>query len=189
MVNSKQIESNRSPVAGPVLAVIMVIIVEAMFFGGLISAFVLAAAGQVEWPPASQPRLPVSITFTNMLVLLFSAWTMWQYLKSVKKREPSNYLQITIILGLIFYLVQGYEWFRILLFGVQTSHSLFASFFYTLIGLHGFHVLIGLLLLIILWRYQKKGGKNLYNYSLAVGLFWFFVVALWPILYNLIYLN
>jgi len=191
MAITQNITTQKPPVAGPVLAVIMVIIVEMMFFGGLVSAYVLAQAGKVEWPPASQPRLPFAISFGNMLVLLASAVTMWLFFKSLRKKENDKYLTMTILLGLLFFLVQGYEWARILIFGIQTPHSLFGSFFYTLIGAHGFHVFVGLILLTWLWHYQKKHQQNdqFKAYAAATGLFWFFVVALWPVLYSLIYVN
>ncbi len=173
-----------------VLAVIMVVIVEAMFFGGLISAFIIARAGQVEWPPADQPRLPFVITFGNMLVLLFSAFLLYLFIQKIKKaRQSSNLLDYTIALGFVFFIVQGFEWIRILIFGIQAPPSLFASFFYTLIGLHGLHVLTGLFILIYArQKILKAGSGEAYSYALASGIFWFFVVGLWPVLYYLIYL-
>lgn len=182
-------KNTRPPVSSSVLGILMVIVVELMFFGGLISAFILAQAGQVEWPPSDQPRLPFMLTFTNMLILLVSAYFMWAYIKDVKASKTSNKLFITIILGLVFFLIQGYEWVRILLFGIETSHSLFSSFFYTIIGLHGFHVFIGLLILSFAYFILNKTEKsyNVYNVALTIGIFWFFVVGLWPVLYYLIY--
>lgn len=181
----------KPPISGSVIAVIMVIVVEVMFFGGLISAFILARAGQIEWPPAGQPRLPFALTFGNMLILLSSAVTMWLYIKSLKnKTEKTFLLNLTIILGVIFFIIQGYEWARIIFFGIQTPHTIFGSFFYTIIGLHGFHVLIGLSILFYIWKKSKKSNLEVkYNYALTAGLFWFFVVALWPIFYSLIYLD
>ena len=99
-ITSQNIETTKPPVAGSVLAVIMVIIVEMMFFGGLISAFILAKSGKIEWPPAGQPRLAFVVTFANMLVLLASAFTMWLYLKSLYKGQPKlQLLKLTILLG------------------------------------------------------------------------------------------
>ncbi len=185
MIHTKQ----KPPVSSSVLGVIMAIVVELMFFGGLISAFVLAQAGQVEWPPSDQPRLPFWFTFGNMLILLVSAYFMWMAIKNAKEGRKSYALFITLFLGILFFLIQGYEWMRILLFGMETSHSLFTSFFYTIIGLHGFHVFIGLMLLgYVFYKIkQLKEKDNISNYILTVGIFWFFVVALWPVLYYLIY--
>ena len=190
-ITTQNINAEKPPVPGSVLGIIMVIIVEMMFFGGLISAFILAQSGKVEWPPAGQPRLAFSITFTNMLVLLASAFTMWLYLKNLYKDTLKvKLLKVTILLGAIFYVVQAYEWIRILIFGMHTGRGLFTSFFYTIIALHGLHVLIGLLLLV--WALKAVKNQSLdkqKSFGLTVGLFWFFVVALWPVLYYLIYLD
>ncbi len=181
--------NQKPPISSSILGIIMVIVVEMMFFGGLISAFVLAKAGKVEWPPLDQPRLPFVLTFTNLIILLISAYFTWSFLKDLKNHKKSNKLLIAIVLGGIFLLVQGYEWIRILLFGMETSNSLFSSFFYTIIGLHGFHVFIGLILLIYAFisikRISDEYKKR--NLIMTVAIFWFFVVALWPILYYLIY--
>ncbi len=184
-------ETQKPPVSGSLIAVIMVIIVEMMFFGGLVSAYILAEAGQIEWPPAGQPRLPFWLTFGNMIILLLSAYTMWLYIHRLKKEIVAPiYLKLSVFLGSLFFLIQGYEWARILLFGIQTQASLFTSFFYTIIGLHGFHVLVGLIILLYIWRKMStQKVENQYNYAVSAGTFWFFVVALWPILYSLIYLN
>ncbi len=182
----------REIVPSPVMAVIMVIIVEAMFFGGLISAYILAKIAEVEWPPAGQPRLPFWLTFSNMLVLLASGVLMYQFLKSYKSGNKSlKYLLLSAVLGLIFFLVQGFEWMRILLFGIKTEPSLFGSFFYTLIGMHGLHVLAGLLVIRYLYKYLKRPNKTeeqKIHVATAAALFWFFVVLLWPVLYYLTYL-
>ncbi len=190
-ITSQKIDTSKPPVASSVLGIVMVIIVEMMFFGGLISAFILAKSGKIEWPPAGQPRLPFVVTFANMLVLLASAFTMWLYLKSLYKGQLKlQLLKLTILLGSVFYVVQAYEWIRILIFGMHTGRGLFTSFFYTIIALHGLHVLIGLLLLI--WALKRVKNQQLdqqKSFGLTVGLFWFFVVALWPVLYNLIYID
>ena len=188
-INKKEVQN--TPISSSIIGVIMVIVVEMMFFGGLISAFVLAEAGQVDWPPADQPRLPFWLTFGNMVVLLFSAFTLHQYLKTLKEenKEKRNLFILSIALGTVFFLIQGYEWVRILLFGMHTGRGLFTSFFYTIIGLHGFHVLVGLILLFYVYQLirKTKNKEEIQNYARTAGLFWFFVVLLWPALYYLIY--
>ncbi len=179
----------KTMIPGPVLAVIMVIIVEMMFFGGLISAYILARTSQVEWPPADQPRLPVAITFTNLLVLLLSGFFMYRFQKNFTSGAARKFLYAAMTTGFIFFMVQGFEWMRLLLFGIKAPHSLFTSFFYTLIGLHGLHVLAGLILLIYLGKYLNKPASQEQKKAVAdaVSYFWYFVVLLWPVLYYLTY--
>ncbi len=181
----------KAPLSNSIIGIIMVIVVEMMFFGGLISAYVLAEAGQVDWPPANQPRLPFWLTFGNMLILLFSAFTLYKFLKNLNEenKDKNTLFLLTIVLGSIFFLIQGYEWVRILLFGLKTGRGLFTSFFYTIIGLHGFHVFIGLILLSFVYNVIRESDDihKIKNYAWTAGLFWFFVVLLWPVLYYLIY--
>ena len=181
---------NSMPVPSKILAVLMVVIVEMMFFGGLISAYVLASAGQTDWPPANQPRLPIPVTFGNMILLLLSLIPLWQFIKYIRKGELKKSLWLTVMLmGTVFFIVQGYEWFRILLFGMHAGRGLFSSFFYTLIGVHGFHVFAGLVLMRFVYRRlgsaisieEKRSDAEM------AGLFWTFVVLLWPVLYYLTY--
>jgi len=193
MTNTNVLSYQRKQVVpNPVMAVIMVIIVEVMFFGGLISAYVLARVAEVEWPPAGQPRLPFWLTFSNMLVLLASGALMNRFLKTYKSGNKSlQTLSYSALLGILFFLVQGFEWMRILLFGVKAEPSLFGSFFYMLIGMHGLHVLAGLLTIGYLFKYlknRKKSDEQKTHVATAVAMFWYFVVLLWPILYYLTYL-
>ena len=66
------------------LATVMFLGAEAMFFAGLIGAFIVFRIGSSIWPPPFQPRLPVGITGVNTIVLLASAVTMHMALRSVR---------------------------------------------------------------------------------------------------------
>ncbi|MDP7743878.1 MAG: cytochrome c oxidase subunit 3, partial [Lentisphaeria bacterium] len=57
------------------LGMIIFVVCEIMFFGGLVSAYLVGSAGQ-DWPPTGQPRLPVWTTAFNTVVLLLSGWFM-----------------------------------------------------------------------------------------------------------------
>jgi len=70
-----------------VLGVLLFVVCEVMFFGGLISAYLVGSAGQ-SWPPADQPRLPVITTLFNTVVLLCSGWFM--YRASLPQRNNSK---------------------------------------------------------------------------------------------------
>ena len=183
-------------ISNPVLGMAFLLVTELMFFGGLISAFIVNKAGW-DWPPIGQPRLPVEVTAVTTIVLLISAVTILLATKSLYQSEngiPSKanrLLAWTITLGLVFLIVQGFEWIRLLNFGLTTTSSLYGAFFYTIIGAHGLHVLAGLTLLLYLWYYLKKPEplttkKDIIN---ACSLYWYFVVGIWPILYILVYLT
>ena len=175
------------------LAMIMFLGAEAMFFAGLMGAFLVFRVGSPVWPPPFQPRLPATVTGVNTLILLLSAVTMRLAFLANGRGERKRLVKLlswTAILGAVFLLIQGFEWVRLLHFGLTVSSSVYGGLFYTLIGFHGAHVLGALAWLIAVWAKARQGkytGRN------AVGLqtcsmYWIFVVALWPVLYGLVYL-
>ena len=179
------------PISNGVLGMILVLVTETMFFMGLISSYIVNRAGVVDWPPVDQPRLPIGITGINTVFLLASAFTLYMVGKKYQANVNAKpWLAATLILGLLFVGIQGYEWVQMLGFGLTTSSGLYASFFYAIIGMHGFHVLIGASLLIYLWNIVLKDTtkENTIRKFNAVKLFWYFVVGIWPILYYLVYI-
>jgi cytochrome c oxidase subunit 3 len=167
---------------------------EAMFFAGLMSAFVILRAGAGEWPPPGQPRLPLGISGLNTMLLLASAVTMRAALGAVRADRcgmSHRWLALTAALGATFLTLQGSEWVRLLHHGLGVTASVYGALFYTLIGAHGVHVLGALAVLGIVLVRARRGR---YSATACAGLqlcgmYWCFVVALWPLLYALVYLG
>jgi|SRR3990172_2256489 len=175
------------------LGLLMFLAAEAMFFAGLIGAFLVFRLGSAVWPPPFQPRLPVEVTGINSLVLLASGLTMHWALRAVRagrSRRLTQWLVATALLGVVFLCIQGYEWIRLVQFGLKVSSSVYGATFYTLIGCHGLHVLgAGMWLMVVSMR--AHGGRYTAQRHTGVELcamYWTFVVALWPVLYGLVYL-
>jgi len=175
------------------LAVVMLLAAELMFFAGLVGAFLVFRLSATVWPPPFQPRLPVGVTGVNSVILLFSALTMHWAVMAARADVASRlvrHLSITALLGALFLLIQGYEWVRLVQFGLTTSSSVYGGLFYTLIGAHGAHVFGGLIwLFVVSWqaRCRRFTAKNFVGVQTA-RMYWTFVVALWPVLYGLVYL-
>ncbi len=175
----------------------LLLVTELMFFSGLISAFIVNKAGW-DWPPIGQPRLPVEATAINTLVLLGSAVTLYIVARRLSGMKPGyapksvhQWLLVTMLLGLFFVCFQGVEWIRLLSFGLTSTSSLYGAFFYTIIGAHALHVVAGLAILMYLRSYLKK-AKSLEDKKSTLrtcSIYWYFVVAIWPILYALVYLS
>ncbi|HWO43869.1 MAG TPA: cytochrome c oxidase subunit 3 [Candidatus Eisenbacteria bacterium] len=185
---------NRAVVSNASLAVAMFIAAEVMFFAGLIGAFLVFRLGSPVWPPPFQPRLPLGVTGVNTLVLLLSAVTMDASVRRMRAgavREALRALSLTAILGGAFLLIQGYEWFRLIHFGLTVSSSVYGGLFYTLIGFHAAHVLGALVWLFAVLAHAKRGklSKTRHASLATCRMYWTFVVALWPVLYVLVYLN
>ena len=175
------------------LAVLMLLGAEVMFFAGLIGAFLVFRLSASVWPPPFQPRLPIGVTGVNTAILLASAVTMHLGVRAARVNALATLLRqltMTSLLGSVFLVVQGYEWLRLIHFGLTASSSIYGGMFYALIGAHGFHVLCGLIWLLVVRAQAGRGrfSKSRYAGVQTSAIYWTFVVALWPVLYGLVYL-
>jgi heme/copper-type cytochrome/quinol oxidase subunit 3 len=175
------------------LAILMVIAGEIVFFGGLVTAFLVLRVAAPVWPPPFQPRLPVLVTGLNTLVLLGSSVVMAAAARAWRigdQRATVRRLSIAAGLGGLFLAVQGYEWVRLVEFGLTMSSGVFGTTFYGLIGTHAVHVLAALVWLSAVTALAARGrfGGGKTAPLGACAMYWHFVVALWPILYVAVYL-
>ena len=175
------------------LAVLMLLGAEAMFFAGLIGAFLVFRIANPVWPPPFQPRLPIEVTGVNTVILLASAITIRLGLKAIQRGDRSRLVRLlswTAAAGAVFLSIQGFEWFRLLHFGLTLSSSIYGGLFYTIIGCHALHVFGALMWLLVVWRKATAGKYTRQNYVglQTCSMYWVFVVALWPLLYGLVYL-
>jgi len=175
------------------LGLSMFLAAEAMFFAGLIGAFLVFRLGATVWPPPFQPRLPTAVTGVNTFLLLLSAVTMRWALRAIRGGRLSGLvtgLSTTAFLGALFLAIQGYEWVRLVQFGLTVSSGIYGATFYTLIGCHALHVfgaVIWLMLVLMRARQGKFAARSHAGVELC-GMYWTFVVGLWPLLYGLVYL-
>ncbi|HTA77525.1 MAG TPA: heme-copper oxidase subunit III [bacterium] len=174
------------------LGILLFIVVEVMFFAGLISSFLVFRLSPVQWPPAGQPRLPIEVTAVNTVVLLLSGFVFYKASKVLGEGKKGLYLSLlslTAFLGILFLATQGYEWVHLVKYGLSASSNVYGGFFYALVGMHGFHVFGGVLALLWVLVRSLMGAYSAKQH-LGVDLcrtYWFFVVGLWPILFGLIY--
>jgi heme/copper-type cytochrome/quinol oxidase subunit 3 len=172
---------------------LMLLTSETMFFGGLVGAFLVLRLGASVWPPPLQPRLPVGVTAVNTVALLLSSYTLVRALGAVRRddqRGLRRWLRRTALLGALFLAVQGGEWLRLVRFGLTISSGIYGASFYTLIGAHGLHVLAALVWLTLVLTAAARGRyTSRHHVGLSTcAMYWHFVVALWPVLYLLVYL-
>lgn len=175
--------------------ILLFILTEAMFFGGLFWGFFDArlfpslAIGGV-WPPASlQPLDPFKLPYFNTLILLLSATSLtWAQisLKEGNQREGERGLALTIALGIFFTVLQGYEFLEA---PFRFQDNIYGSHFYLLTGFHGLHVIFGTgFLTLCLWRLRREP----FHPSLGVGFeaaswYWHFVDGVWVFLFVFLY--
>jgi len=186
-------ERRRSPLHNARLGMLMLLGAETMFFAGLIGSFLLFRVANQVWPPPMLPKLPVLVTLINTLFLLYSAVTMWQARRAMRQGLQARSVMLllyTTVLGVVFLSIQGYEWAKLIQVGLTLSSGVYGATFYILIGAHALHVLgaVACLLVVLLraWHGCYRPGRDV---GMAVcGMYWFYVVGLWPVLYWLVYL-
>jgi heme/copper-type cytochrome/quinol oxidase subunit 3 len=164
---------------------------EAMFFAGLVSAFVIARSHAIGWPPPGQPRLPVAATALNTLVLLASGAVLLAAGRAgatvFGRRLALRHLTVAAALGAVFVAVQGVEWARLLAFGLTMRSSQYGSFFYLIVGMHAAHAVAAIAVLLHA-RVRLARGTLSPDAFAAVRVLWYFVVGVWPVLYAVVYL-
>lgn len=175
------------------LGLLMLLAAEAMLFAGLIGAYLVFRLGSPIWPPPFQPRLPTAVTGVNTLVLIASGFTMQLGLRAVRAGNGAGlvrHLWETLFLGGLFLAIQGYEWVRLIRFGLTVSSGVYGATFYTLIGCHGLHVFAAVIWLgaVLLQARRGRFTRRKHTGVEICALYWTFVVALWPLLYGLVYL-
>nr|YP_009000417.1 cytochrome c oxidase subunit III [Argas lagenoplastis]AHF21605.1 cytochrome oxidase c subunit 3 [Argas lagenoplastis] len=142
------------------------------------------------WPPKSiQPFNPMSIPLLNTTILLSSGVTItWSHHSMLNKnfKESFNGLILTISLGLIFTILQAWEYFQA---SFSISDSIFGSTFFMSTGFHGLHVMIGSsFLLMIFIRLNLNHFSKSHHFGFeAAAWYWHFVDVVWLFLYTFIY--
>src|SRR5579863_7165020 len=174
-----------------VLAMIIFVVAEIMFFAALMSAHTIARAtvpGGV-WPPAGQPRLPVERTAFNTAILLLSGALLFVANRRARAgyEKARPYLAGAIATGMAFVLLQGVEWVALLREGLTMTSSAHGAFFYLIVGTHALHAVVAIIALSWVYVLMRRGTLAPSTFS-ATQVFWYFVVILWPIIYLRVYL-
>ena len=183
------------PISNAKLGVLVLLGAETMLFVGLIGAFLVFRMGNVNWPPLSlgDIQLPQLVTGINTLLLLISGYTMFYSVRSIQQDRIWYHhvsLVFTWFLGLAFLVIQGSEWIQLIGKGLTLQSGIYGGIFYVLIGCHAVHVLGAVMWMSIVLAKSLLGKFSAEKYTgvETCMLYWIFVVALWPILYVLVYL-
>ena len=176
---------------------------EVMLFGALFSSYVLLRTGAAHWPPIepgepaqlSSQILNVPLATLNTAVLITSSITMvmaWASLKLNSLPRFKLYLGATIVLALVFLVVKYFEYSHKFEQGHYPSHNNFYAIYFTLTGLHGLHIVGGILVNFYLLTFGSKLWKTdpeqFTNRIENAGLYWHFVDLVWIFLFPALYL-
>ena len=165
---------------------------EVVFFTSLILIFLLTRLVNSNYDAEFRSLLSIPVIAINTFVLVASSYFVVRALEAIELGNPKgmrNNLIVVIILGVLFLAGQAFEWISLFRDGLKYS-STFGMPFFTVTGIHGTHVFIGILWVFYLlaghWRrpYTKENHLGIENF----GLYWHFVDIVWIVLFTLIYL-
>ena len=186
-----EIQPSRSlPYRGKV-AMAGLIIAESAIFTIFVVAY-LFYIGKSLTGPTPREVLETPIFFT--ICLLSSSLTIHYAGKFLQKGERAAFLSLwslTILLGGLFLFGTGREWHRLIYeHGLTISTNLFGTTYYSLVGLHAFHVTVGLVMLatvLLLGLTGRVRGQQSARVD-VLSMYWHFVDAVWIVVFTVVYI-
>ncbi len=143
-----------------------------------------------QWPPVGIETLdPFHLPFLNTLILLLSGSTLtWAHFDMVEghTKEMMRKTAYTIGLGCLFMVIQGLEYSHA---SFSLQDGIYPSTFYLATGFHGFHVLVGVIFLMVCWFRARAGhyDENDHFGFEAAAWYWHFVDVIWLFLFISMY--
>jgi len=165
---------------------------EVMLFGALFTTYILLRVGAPTWPHG---ELDVPLATLNTAVLISSSITMvmaWASLMMKNFAKYRLYMGLTILLGVCFLVIKAFEYNHHIALGDLPSKSTFFAIYFTLTGLHGLHVIGGMIVNTYFWgpgsKMWKSEPERFTNRIEVAGLYWHFVDLVWIFLFPVLYL-
>ena len=166
------------------------IIAESAIFTIFVVAY-LFYVGKSFTGPTPREVLETPIFYT--ICLLSSSLTIHfagKFLERAKRGAFLSLWLLTMVLGGLFMYGTGQEWHRLIYeHGLTISTNLFGTTYYSLVGLHAFHVTAGLILLTIVLLFGLAGrvGPEQFTRIDVLSLYWHFVDAVWVVVFTVVY--
>ena len=170
---------------------------EVMLFGGLFSAYVFlrmaAPAGEFAYWGS---KLSVPMATVNTLVLISSSVTVimsWASLKMKDFEKYKMYMGLTLLCALIFLVIKYFEYTGKFHHGIYPSSSTFMAIYFTLTGLHGIHIIGGMIVMAYFWlpagnSMWHTDPEHFTNRIEVAGLYWHFVDLVWIFLFPILHI-
>jgi cytochrome c oxidase subunit 3 len=167
---------------------------EVMLFGALFSSYILLRTGAPTWPMGRE-ILNVPLATVNTIALIGSSVTMvmaWASLKLKDFGKYRLYMGGTLLLAAVFLVIKYFEYSAKLSHHLYPSTNTFLAIYFTLTGLHGLHVIGGMIVNGYFWgpgaKLWKTQPERFTNRIEIAGLYWHFVDLVWIFLFPTLYL-
>ena len=172
------------------VGMISLIVAECAIFTIFVVAYIFYIGKSLSGP---RPKDVLEIPIFNTICLLSSSLTIHlavRALRSARVNAFGLWWFVTMVLGTIFLVGTGREWWHLIFDkGLTISTNLFGTTYYSLVGLHAFHVTVGLIGIVLAMIFTLL-GKVEPAHSERVDVFsmyWHFVDAVWVVVFTVVY--
>jgi cytochrome c oxidase subunit 3 len=173
------------------VAMLSLIVGELALFTIFVVAYIFYIGKGISGPtPAQVLEIPI----VGTICLLSSSVSIWRAERAIasnRMRHFSLWLATTICLGVIFMVGTAREWEKLIyLDGLTVSTNLFGTTFYSLVGLHATHVVLGLAMLsaFLLFTWMGRFDQRQQARFEVIALYWHFVDVVWIVVFSVVYL-
>ena len=165
---------------------------EVVFFATLILTFLWTRLQNWTTYGEFTSHLSIPLIAVNTFVLIASSYMVVRSLEAIRAGNPAglrNNMIVVIVLGALFLGGQAFEWTTLFREGVGIT-STFGTPFFTVTGIHGTHVFVGLIWAVVVLINNRRGAFTEHEHRgmELFGLYWHFVDIVWIVLFTVIYL-
>ena len=167
------------------------IVAESAIFTIFVVAYIFYIGKSITGPT---PQQVLHLPIFNTICLLSSSLTIHLAVSALRVEKDLRFKFfwfLTFALGAVFLIGTGREWYRLIYEeGLTISTNLFGTTYYSLVGLHAFHVTVGLTGLGIVMVFALAGKlKQEHTYRIDVfSLYWHFVDVVWVVVFTVVYI-
>jgi heme/copper-type cytochrome/quinol oxidase subunit 3 len=189
-MSMKTIATQRASMGIPTgrLAVWWVLVSEIVIFGGVLVSYLMNRLGHVEWAEQAAYTNTWAGAFNTLVLLSSSLSAVLAHQAAEKGNGPkaARLLYFTVLGGFIFLTVKAFEWKHEIQEGFTLQSGGFWSYYYVAAGLHAFHVIAGMAVMVWVAASAKK-NQDLHRVE-NIGIYWHFVDLVWIFLFPLLYI-
>jgi cytochrome c oxidase subunit 3 len=173
-----------------VVAMASLIVAESAIFMIFVVAYLYYLGRDIGGPT---PQQVLEVPIFGTVCLLSSSLFIWLAERAIEHGRMKGFTlwwSVTVVLGMIFLADTGAEWYKLIVHDHLTIRTnLFGTTFYSLVGLHATHVVVGLLmmLLVLVFAATQKLQPRHAERVKVLAMYWHFVDAVWVVVFTVVY--
>lgn len=185
----EQLEEWKLPSRG-IVGMACLIVAESAIFLIFVVAYLFYIGKSISGPT---PRQVLDIPWLASICLISSSITVHFAVHDLRLSRISRFtawLAATVLLGAIFIVATAVEWYDLIYhYGLTVRTNLFGTTFYSLVGLHASHVIVGLIMLGLTLIFSLMGKVNVHHAERleVISIYWHFVDAVWIVVFTVVY--